>query len=266
MQDNVQFPYPKSLNIKLWESYLGRNLNDEEYSIFIMVKGERSMNNEIKYLNNKVSKKNLYIPELTNCDGNCLFESLKILQIHNDEDELRKFVSKMMYIFADYKNIFNFDQRTLREMFNDTNEIEYVICNGTYEVFKYTYETMCQDLASDNSWTRLPTQLIMMFISVIFNCSITVFHSSSGYVNTINANSELDENEYEKIYLGLLGEKHYVPLETKDKECEYEIPEYSDALDSFIIWAQKMQEQINKKLCNRKTRKNKIVNFDNFRN
>ena len=111
---------------------------------------------------------------------------------------------------------------------------------------------MCQDLASDFSWTRLPTQLIMIFMSKIFNIKLEVVSNLSNYVNIINANSDSDHPT--EILLGHIGESHYVPLMWRtgasedDKELYHE--EYKT---KFFEWAYMMEQSVNMSYQHRTT-------------
>lgn len=255
----IPYPFPRTLNVRLWEEYLGRKISDDEYSLIESIRDERNYNRDLDKLFELISKKGFYIPKLTSRNGNCLFESLNILGLCDNQDNFRKFLAHMMYIYKDYKNFFGYDVRTLEEMFNDTNEVDYVLCNEELIVYKYTYETMCQDFASGFSWTRLPTQLIIQFISVLMNVSFEIFSNMSDYVNILNAN--LPHSISHIIYLGHLGEKHYVPLKIKIGNPNEEIcPKYNTTKKAFIEWALVMERSINHNFINdnSKTDKNEV--------
>lgn len=245
MSDIPLFPYPRSAKVARWVSYLGRNLTYEECSLLDAVSDEIQYNKELEKLYNIAANKGLWIPELTRRNGNCLFESLYILGVCENQDVFRKYLAYMMYLFRDHKNLFGYDDpRTLREMFNDTNEVEYVLCTNEFVVYKYTYETMCQDFASGFSWTRLPTQLIIQFISSLMNIQFEIFSNTSNYVNVLNANPA-GSNPY-IIYLGHLGENHYVPLEIRvGHPEENDCPKYANALRNFYKWAEMMEQSLN---------------------
>jgi hypothetical protein len=240
----VPYPFPRTLNVAQWEKYLGRKLIDEEYSLIESVRDERDYNKDLEKLYDITKKKGLYIAKLTPRNGNCLFESLNALELCENQDNFRKFLAHIMYMYKDYKNFFSYDARTLREMFNDTNEIEYVISDQELIVYKYTYETMCQDFASGFSWTRLPTQLIIQIISVLMNVRFEIFSNMSEYVNVLNANSP--DSKPRIIYLGHIGEKHYVPLDKRIGKPQEDIcPKYGGAKKTFYEWALMMEQSLN---------------------
>lgn len=243
--NSVPYPFPKTLNIREWQWYLGRRIDDEEYSLMESLRYENSYNRDLRKLFEIISKKNLYIPQLTSHDGNCLFESFSITGLCKNRDDFRKFLAYMMYLYKDHKNFFSYDQRTLKEMFNDTNEVEYVLCCEEVIVYKYTFETMCQDFANGSSWTRLPTQIIIQFISTLMNVRIEIFSNMNEYITILDPNINSNSDRH-TIYLGHLGEKHYVPLKLKIGELGEEIcPKYSIAKKRFIEWAILMERSIN---------------------
>jgi len=247
MGGQILYKFPRTLNIRLWEEYLGRNITYEEHSLIESVRDERNYNRDLDMLFEITKKKGLYIPKLTARNGNCLFESLTILGLCENLDDFRKFLAHMMYFFKDKKNFFSYDSRSLVEMFNDTNEIEYVLCHEDYKIYKYTYETMCQDFASGFSWTRLPTQLIIQFISALMNVRFEICSNTSEYVNVLDVNPP-NANPH-VIYLGHLNEKHYVPLQIRTgKEEENVCPKYNGAKVIFFQWAIAMERSINELL------------------
>lgn len=239
----IPYPLPQTLNIKRWENYLGRRLDDEEYSLIEAVKSERDYNRNLIELFERTKSKGFYIPKLTERDGNCLFESLEIIGLCDDKDDFRRFLAYMMYVYKNKKNFLKFDDRSLCDMFNDTNEIEYVLCNEETIVYKYTYDTMCQDLANGSSWTRLPTQIIILFISSIMNVRFEIFNNQSDYVTVLDANESISKDT---IYLGHLGEKHYVPLEIRTGNPNDDIvPKYTECIQCFKQWAKQMESLVN---------------------
>ena len=250
MNDNVLYPFPRTLNITQWEMYLGRKVADDERSLIESVKDERQNNNDLQDLFDIVTKKGLYIPRLTSRNGNCLFESLTILGLCEDQDNFRKFLAHLMYVFRNKKNFFgNQDSRSLEEMFNDTNEVKYVLCNEDYRIYKYTFATMCVDFASGFSWTRLPTQLIIQFISLLMNVRFEIYSNTSEFVNVLDANTIENNNDISVkriICLGHLGEKHYVPLKAKQySNSENVCPKYGDSKKFFFEWAIAMERSLN---------------------
>lgn len=230
-----QMDFPRSLNIREWELYLQRDLNSEELFYLEDFKSERRFNEYITKLHNIAKKKNLYIPYLTELYGNCLFESLMQHNIFENDEQFRKMLASLMYIFKDKKNIFQNQESSLSELFGLTNEIENVVSNNHKKIFKYDYNLMCQDLSNEFSWTRLPTQLIMMFISFLYNIKFRIISNKSEYEHEICMSTE--ENPLE-IFLGHIEELHYVPLQIrKGISSEDNIPKHLTAKNNFYKWA-----------------------------
>jgi len=248
---DVKNPYPKSLNKNLWIGYLGRQLYNEEIFILESVKAEKVFNEKIKALNENIRKKNLYIPRLTKLHGNCLFESLYFFNICDEKFEMRKGLAHIMYIYRNHKGLFNVDDpndsRTPKDIFRDTNEIENVLCREEDRAYKYTYEAMCQDLCNNYSWTRLPTQLIMMFISKIYNIRIEIHSNMNTFINVIDMNPDEAGIIKQNITLGIIGESHYLPLYTRSGRPQEDIELlHQESKEQFFTWANIMERSINK--------------------
>jgi hypothetical protein len=276
--------FPKTINKKKWMEYLDRDLTPYEDNILNDLKCEKDINKQLEDLHNIVIDKGYYISDLTNLHGNCLFESLVHHNICNDETILRKSLAHLLYIYGNYKGFFESQNETLRELFVFANDIEFVFNPNDKTFYQYTYDIMCQDISNDNSWMRLPTQLLLMFISRLFNIEIIIIHdnghetiinsnnSSETIINSnnssetiINSNnsSETIINSNNKIYLCLMNEFHYLPLKKINKEKddgkkdekdeedeEIEILLYNDAYNKFIEWSKKMWFKKNNKLIN----------------
>ncbi len=178
---------------------------------------EMTMNKMIQFINNHVKDNNMKINHLTQFSGDCLYESLVYLKIGKDIDNLKRCISYMIYIFRDYKNFFPNQKESLKELFMNFNDIEFVYCKNDGRLYKYTYEIMCQDLLDTSGWTRAPTQLILMFISKIFNLNIHIINES-GFEYSIYFDESSDN-----IYLAHLAESHYMPISKKinDDVIEY---------------------------------------------
>lgn len=246
--DEKQIPdelyFPKSIKSKDWENYLGRKLSKEEASILGNFCMEIHMNEMIDELYKQCEiKKICYIPMLTNLDGNCLFESLIYYKLCDNVMDFRKSLSFIMYIYKDYKNFLPGIDMTLGELFDQINEIEYVQCrndkNNNKKFYKYTYNVMCQDLSNNHSWSKLPTQLLLLVISYIFKVEIIILNNKNSYETKINAFESIENNKFilKKIYLGNLNESHYIPLDILN---DNEIPEplyYYYSKDDFLNWA-----------------------------
>jgi hypothetical protein len=240
--------YPKSTNIKKWEGYLKRSLTNKEKKLLINAGQEIQLNKYIYNLINNSTNKNLYIPDLTYSNGNCLFESicyhLNKLNINITPQDIRKIISTFLKIYKTYPEIFPNNTMTLYEMFNIQNEINYVYDKSSNELYVYNYDIMCSDLYCDNSWERLPTELILMCISFVFDIKIIISHDN-GYTHDICTSHNIEHT----IYIGLLGEFHYVPLDIKknndDKSDDITnyIILYNNFMDDFHQW---IKLQLNK--------------------
>lgn len=236
--------FPKKLSVDAWTEYLGRPLEFHETMIFHNIKVERMMNERLEELSCSVITKKLYIPALTKLYGNCLFESFVYYEMGFEPDEIRKAVAHLMYIFQDYPDFFPGQSETPKQLFECFNEIEFVMNTKNHEMYRYTYDVMCQDIAGEFNWTRLPTQLILMFISRIFNIKIMIFNNS-GSEHTIDCTPATATEPAKEIFLGHIGETHYVPLAkfTEEMLPTLKVPKYNDSKLKFYKWAIEMQQQ-----------------------
>ena len=222
--------FPQTIDIGEWSKFLKRELTNDEKRLFARVLEERMLNSAIDNINKCVKDRNLKVCKLTDLHGDCFFESLVILGIGDDSEKLRISISHLMYIFRDYRGFFPDQEETLAELFSHFNEIEYVHCKQTNRIYKYTYNIMCQDMSESSNWNRLPTQLILMFISKIFNLNIAIINDS-GFEHNININN----NNNNTIYLGHIGECHYVPINIiTDKNSDN--LEHKENWNKFISW------------------------------
>lgn len=242
------YSYPRSLNKLIWESYLERDLTHQEIRIIERVKMERHWNKKLVKLYsicktiNKNKNKKFIVTNLTKADGNCLFTSLVEADIGSSIESLREGIAHLMYQFRNHKNFFFNDERSLKEMFDVTNEIEYVLCDNG-KVYKYSYETMCQDIADNYSWSKLPTQIILMFLSRIYKVEIKIISSNGVFINTVNAYEGVDVPIEKTIYLGHLDESHYVPLSLEDEEFQKcDIVLYKNSKRRFHEWGRRMHD------------------------
>ena len=171
-------------------------------------------------------------------------------KLFEDHDKFRKDLAYFMYIFGDHKNFLPTHAESLRELFTlYRNDVEYVYSKKESKMYKYTYELMCVDLSTEFSWTRLPTQIIMMVISYILNVKFLTIsnatkHNTNNYVSEI-CNATDDPME---IYLGHIDEIHYVPLEKVpdgNNIDELQVLKYSDAKYKFYKWAITMYNSLN---------------------
>jgi len=244
--------YPKTTNIKKWVDYLGRKLDIIEYELLESLKSELLLNRMLSklYLNlndiNKNEIKKLYIPLLTEANGNCLFESLVYNKIGEDIKSLRISLGYFMYQLQNIK--LPGSVNTLKESFKTffSDDIQYIYCKGS--IYEYSYNIMCKDICNDRSWTRLPTNLILLVISWIFKAKIIIISDNTKYKNIINAYENIEENNLElrNIYLGKLGgEYHYVPIDILDKNEDIVELKHDKIKGIFYEWAEEVSKEIN---------------------
>lgn len=257
--------FPRTIQESSWIYYLGRNLNYTERNILSNVKTEYDMNQRLTEIYQILEEKNnkiisddqnnyrYYVPELTNLDGNCLFESLVYHGLANSVNDIRQGMAYILFLFKDYQDLFPNFNMSLKEMYDMTNEIEYVRLSrydkdgyriltpdSEPKVYKYSYNVMCQDLTTGHSWSKLPTEILLRTLSLMFNLNITVFHNN-GHQTNINAYADSTEQipELTNIYLGHLGESHYIPIDTYDTDELLEQKQifYSNDRKEFKKWA-----------------------------
>ena len=248
--DDKHLRFPRTINRKKWEKYLDRNLFRNELEILSNMRMEYGINEDLKELHNQCKNKGLFIPILTELDGNCMFESLSYHNLGQNAKTIRTGIAYLMHIFRDYKNFLPNVSLSLKEWFNLTNEVEHVYSRDKFtkekKFHKYTYDIMCKDLSNMNSWSKLPTELILRVISYLFDLDINIIHNN-GHTTVINVYKDLDDNseipELKKIYLGHLGESHYVPIDIIKNNNNVQPIFYDKAYIKFTIWANKMQEE-----------------------
>jgi len=227
--------HPRSPNIKIWEVYLKRKLSLSEKKLLKKTECEISINKDIMNLAINLKNDKLYIPELSISDGNCLYESLNYHLKEKNLLDIRKSVANFMRLFKNQKNIFSNNEYSLHELFMFQNEIQYILNRKDNKLYNYTFDIMCADLECDGSWERLPVELILMCISYLYDVKITICHDN-GFMHHI-INSDTPEKE---IYIGLLGEFHYIPLEIKKDEDPDTITDnvivYNKYIDKYHEW------------------------------
>ena len=239
------YSFPKTLKVDVWVEYLGRPLTSDERDIIEYADCEREYNRQIRNIYRHATVRGLYIPKLTERDGNCLFESLQFLGLCSSSENLRLFIAHIMYSYRDCENLFDGEQRSLKQMFDDTNDVEQVLCDDELVIYKYTYETMCQDVATGCSWTRLPTQLIMMIICRLFNVVFEITSDSTEYVHVIGNQSAT----VQVVHIGHLSERHYIPLlKRQGLPLEDVCPKYLEYTNDFKNWAYQMQAQVRQQM------------------
>lgn len=244
-----EMDFPRTYDIDAWNRYLSQRnmkLDEKDLDIIENAMNEKRFNKRVEKLFENGQKHKLYIPALTNLYGNCLFESLEYHKMIDDPNEFREDIAYIMYMFGEIEYFFPDQKESLKTLFSLYNEIETVICRDTMKTYKYDYNTMCKDLASDYSWTRLNTELVMRVMAHIFgrhfvvlniedHNKVLIYYPNSNYSYVDEIPDEV-YNSTETIYLGLIGEVHYIPLEYS-KEKVNEFPKYMNRYNKFIEWA-----------------------------
>jgi hypothetical protein len=244
------YNYEPILDKKYWSMLLARSITDEEQLLFKVVKTEHKINNQIDIINQIASNNGLYIPYLTNIDGNCLFESLKYLGLVDNALELRRAIAEAFILFQDVPD-FPQDGFTMKSYFEMCfRDIEYMYCEKTKKIYKYNYTLMCRDLANNRSWNTLPTELILIMICYIYNVKIQI----------VKIGGNIITNEYKPnqdtltFHIGHIGsgfeesdssEFHYIPLKPKiGKSYENTVLHYNRESTEFHLWAKAMCDSI----------------------
>lgn len=211
--------YPDKPDIDLWESFLGRSLSIKEKKIILSVFEEKDLNNSIKGLQQNLLGSNCFVKELTNNNGNCLFESLGMLGLGdndlgiNPQQMLRNNLSSILLYMRNIYDFFPALTITPEEIFNNSNEIEFVKNDKTGEVYEYNFDMMVCDLRTNYSWERLPTELILMTVSRLYEVKILIYHNKTQFINEINVWKGIKtDNELDIIRLGHINEEHYLPV------------------------------------------------------
>lgn len=235
--------HPDKPDINLWESFLDRSLYDYEKDLILNVILEQELNKQISLLQQNLINNNCNIIKLTNNDGNCLFESLAELGIGENSINIKPHFlirQQISFILEEARNQNNFFPNiniSPEDMFNNSNEIKFIKnSNDINEI--YNYDRMLLDLKTNNSWNRLPTELILMTISKIFNVSIKIHHNNTKYINEINVwKNYINNNEINTIHLGQINEQHYLPVSIIDTKKIYNIKlEYDNYKNYYKQW------------------------------
>ena len=256
--------YMDNYDIEFWENILSRPLYSDEKKLFHQIWNENSLNIDIKMLQKNIIKNHCYIKSITTNVGNCLFESLGSLNLGDNDlnikpnEMIRKILASLLLAVKTEIGFFpNFPNSTPEEIFTNYNEIEFVKDSKTKTVYIYDYDMMIYDLVSNYSWTRLPTEFLLMAISRIYQVEILIYHNKSNFVNKINVwnNHILNTNPIEKIRLGLINEEHYFPLLELPDDLKYDLAvideilktdiKYDDNIKKFKKWSKIMMDSMN---------------------
>jgi hypothetical protein len=239
--------YPKTSDIETWESFLNRDLTMEEKLYLMDVVIEKGLNKEIYCLQENLKRDGtLYIPKLTSNVGNCLFESLEILG-YGDAEQIRKNVTAVMTLSAKDESFFPHIHQSICNIFANSNDIATVLDKDEEKAYKYNYDMMLVDLYSKHTWSRLPTELILMVISRIFKIEILIYHNNTQYVSKVNVWDDIQI--IATIRLGQLNEEHYVPIkqitDTTSGDLVSKKIKYVKAKNRFHKWAKELVININ---------------------
>lgn len=261
-EENEILKFPMSYDDKIWEVYLERKLDVVDMSILTNYENECEMNKMLKEIYKKCEKQDLCIALLTYIDGNCLFESLVCLGIGETIANLRKGIASVMYLFRDYEYFFPYQKDTIKQLFNNHERI-HVCCkrkNKVIDYIDYSYEIMCQDLCNNGTWHRMPTNLILMVISLLFKLDIKIINDQNNHMLSINVYNEeaTEDNDIREIILANLGELHYVPLEKIGDDEELDPIYYNDDKGNFIKWAISMENKKKKKYLRAKKKESRV--------
>lgn len=248
---NRIYTFKKTADVKYWEKQLkqiGKKITKKDIAILKSIKEEVKDNKAIARINDRAAKDNLYIPELSGLEGNCMFESLEIGGLGADSKTIRESVGSIFYFFGDYPMILG-NTNTLKELFSFINDVEYVFCREKQKLYKYSYYTMCADLFTEGCWSRLPAEMILSVIASCYGVRIHIYHDNQNVniicPDDISKNIPLDDDD-RNIYLGLLGEHHYIPLVKSKRKLTSpkKSLKYSDAREIFMNWATNIADKV----------------------
>ena len=145
---------------------------------------------------------------------------------------------------------FPYLNQSLKDIFINSNDIISVFDKNEEKSYKYNYDMMLVDLYSKHSWSRLPTELILMVISRIYKIQILIYHNNSTYVSKVNVWENCDYISPTIIRLGQLNEEHYVPITQITSSSSFDIInkkiKYVKAKNRFHKWARELIININK--------------------
>ena len=229
----------------------------DEHRILQDMKSESYMNKTLEEIQSYCLSHGLRVAQTTNLHGNCLFESLIYHNIGENITNLRAGLAAMFYTFKDKKNFFPNIQDSLEELFIPTNEILFArgIILTKYtdpetneektkyheSLCKYDYISMVQEVANQYCWDSLPTQIILMLVSFLFKVNINIIHNN-GHITEINMFEGVENApKISNIYLALIGESHYVPVDILEEGNSYQTVSYTNALIVFHKWAYEQQ-------------------------
>jgi hypothetical protein len=173
---------------------------------------KRWMRKTVAKLERNARREGYMVAAHTNMDGNCFYESMVNRGYGKNISSLRLALGYLFFQYGDFKGFFpNQPEMTLRDLFQFTNEIEWIKDEQTLQVKRYTYDTMCADLRTSGSWTRMPMQIIMMTLSLLYDLQFRIFTDSGADSYTVAWNEDI--KHYKNVVaLGKMDEFHYVPM------------------------------------------------------
>jgi hypothetical protein len=238
------YKYEITGDTKYWSKQLkkiDKKLTERDYDLLREVRSEIKDNEAIIRISERAKQDGLIIPCLSSLvGGDCLFESIELAGFCQNRKLFRKCIAILFFLFGDLKIISSYDM-SLKEVFLLHNDIEYVFCHRKKLLYKYSYYTMCSDMFSGGSWSRMPTELMLMVVSVFFKVRFHVYHDR-GHISKIcdveiDKTIPLDDPE-SNIYIGLIGEHHYIPLTKKiNDDIDDVVPTYNVEIKRFHKWA-----------------------------
>ena len=238
--------YPSLPDFDYWINFLNRPLKYDENQILYDYFFENDMNLQIKSLHyNLISNGAFTIGKLTKNNGNCLFESLSYLG-YGDSLDIRKNIGALLLSVKNDCNFFPHKKICPEELFINHNDIGLVKEKYTGKIYEYDYDAMVLDLYKNNSWTRLPMELILMALSRVYEIQFKIYSNKSEYVHCISVWTPTDTN-IDVVYLGHINEEHYVPVVKLNDDIvkNYELmdeymknyPVYTSAKKNYHNWA-----------------------------
>ena len=98
------------------------------------------MNEKIVDIYNVAKVNGLYVPQLTNLHGNCIFESLQYHELCDDIDNFRCGLAWLMMVFKDKKNFIPDQEMSMNELYDlDIHNHCVVFCRKKRRAYKYNF-------------------------------------------------------------------------------------------------------------------------------
>lgn len=155
--------------------------------------------------------------------------------------QYRKFLSWIIYNNLESK-LFNNNPFNLRELFVNFNTVPIAkIAEKNEAGEKYVFRrngtnAICKMLATNNTWTELPTDRILMLISRIHKVRIiSISDRKAPFVDEYNTNDPNDPT-VKTIYIGYLQGYHYLGVDVINPDTNIELYKYS-AQTELREWA-----------------------------